>query len=272
MPLGCRKESAIAEQKPSYEKTISVATGFFNSGRLAEAYLTASAAITLDDKRWQAYALTGLVLITKGATNEAVSFVEKALARAPEEKRAKLQEMIKRLRPAGEKSIATTHSGRFANEANQVESDLDSVLGTTATSSNKRVNELNGAPQKRDKAVDDVMKDLDGTASARPGTTSTIPELQAKAEAGDATAQLNLGIAYYKGQGVEKNAPEAIRWLHKAAQAGKSDAQCLLGFSYMLGQGVTQDRTEGLKWLRKAAELGDASAMKFLNDPDNVSK
>ena len=38
------------------------------------------------------------------------------------------------------------------------------------------------------------------------------------AEQGDAAAQCNLATCYLKGQGVEQNRPEAIRWYEQAAQ------------------------------------------------------
>ena len=36
------------------------------------------------------------------------------------------------------------------------------------------------------------------------------------AEAGEAAAMFNLGVMYENGQGVPKDAAEAVRWFHKA--------------------------------------------------------
>ena len=44
------------------------------------------------------------------------------------------------------------------------------------------------------------------------------------AEQGDAAAQCNLATCYLKGQGVEQNRPEAIRWYEQAAQRCAHDA------------------------------------------------
>jgi TPR repeat protein len=47
-----------------------------------------------------------------------------------------------------------------------------------------------------------------------------------------AAAQLNLGYVYHKGEGVQKNAVQAVQWLRKAAAQGHSDAQYNLGCAY----------------------------------------
>jgi TPR repeat protein len=44
-----------------------------------------------------------------------------------------------------------------------------------------------------------------------------LAELRAKAEKGDAMAQCDLGIRYDKGEGVTKDAAEAVKWFRKAA-------------------------------------------------------
>lgn len=49
---------------------------------------------------------------------------------------------------------------------------------------------------------------------------SDINTLTNKANAGDASAQNELGICYAKGKGVTKNLNEAIKWYRKAAEQG----------------------------------------------------
>lgn len=80
------------------------------------------------------------------------------------------------------------------------------------------------------------------------------------AEKGDATAQFNLGLNYYKGQGVEQNYTEAAKYFRKAAEQGNADAQCYLGVMYAKAQGVDPDYAEAVKWSRKAANQGDSQA------------
>jgi Flp pilus assembly protein TadD len=65
-----------------------------NKGKLEEAYLTASAAVKIDDKRWEAYALRGMNLHAKGADKEATADLNKALLRAPEGKKATLHHIL----------------------------------------------------------------------------------------------------------------------------------------------------------------------------------
>ena len=60
-------------------------------------------------------------------------------------------------------------------------------------------------------------------------TPPPFAETKAKAEAGDAKAQFNLGYMYAKGQGVEKDFKEAVKWFQKAADQGYAHAQDNLG-------------------------------------------
>jgi TPR repeat protein len=80
------------------------------------------------------------------------------------------------------------------------------------------------------------------------------------AEQGDADAQINLALMYYKGQGVAQNYSEAVKWFRLAAEKGLEYAQLNLGLMYAQGQGVSQDYEEAVKWYRLAAEKGDADA------------
>jgi len=127
-----------------------------------------------------------------------------------------------------------------------------------------------------------------------------IPVLLPKAEAGDASAQYMLGVAYadskavqkdpaqawlwfqrsaekgwpvgqnavgtaYKsGMGVSRNEVEAVRWYRKAADQGYAQAQANLGVAYYEGLGVPQDATEAVKWFRQAAEQENAFGQLWL--------
>jgi hypothetical protein len=80
------------------------------------------------------------------------------------------------------------------------------------------------------------------------------------AEQGYAMAQFNLGAMYDKGEGVTQDYKEALKWYMKAAEQGDADAQCNLGVKYSKDEGVTQDYKEAFKWYMKAAEQGNALA------------
>jgi TPR repeat protein len=92
----------------------------------------------------------------------------------------------------------------------------------------------------------------------------TIADLKIRAEQGDARTQNYLGICYARGEGVSKNAAEAVKWWRKAAEQGDASVQYHLGTCYELGEGVPKDVLEAVKWVRKAAEQGHAEAQNYL--------
>jgi TPR repeat protein len=91
-------------------------------------------------------------------------------------------------------------------------------------------------------------------------TSTEIAALHAQANAGDAIAQYNLGVAYDNGQSVPQDYVEAVAWYRKAADQGDPDAQYNLGVMHDTGQGVPQDYVEAAAWYRKAADQGYANA------------
>src|SRR5262249_30251840 len=87
-----------------------------------------------------------------------------------------------------------------------------------------------------------------------------IEEVKAKAEAGDAESQVELGRRYYHGEGVSKDEDEMLKWYRKAAEQNFARAQTNVGVAYEDGIGVAKDQEEAVKWYRKAAEQNDADA------------
>ena len=87
-----------------------------------------------------------------------------------------------------------------------------------------------------------------------------INELIVAAKQGNAAAQCNLGAAYDRGEGVPKDAEEAVKWFRMAAEQGNATAQCNLGIAYYFGKGVSKDYKEAVKLFRMAAEQGIALA------------
>ena len=80
------------------------------------------------------------------------------------------------------------------------------------------------------------------------------------AEQGDAAAQYNLGVMYDNGRGIKQDDREAVRWYRKSAEQGHAKAQYNLGVMYDNGRGIKQDDREAVRWYRKSAEQGDAVA------------
>jgi type II secretion system protein G len=97
-----------------------------------------------------------------------------------------------------------------------------------------------------------------------PAKSSENNQIREKAERGDASAQSQLGVMYWNGLGVEKNYPEALKWLRKAADQGEAEAEFYLGFSYALGTGVEKNEAQAVKWYQKAADHGNAQAQVYL--------
>src|SRR5437762_1460163 len=91
-----------------------------------------------------------------------------------------------------------------------------------------------------------------------------IGEVKAKAEAGDAESEVELGLRYDKGEGVAKDQAEAVKWYRKAAEQNYAAAQDDLGVCFHNGEGVAKDQVEAVKWYRKAAEQNYATAQENL--------
>jgi TPR repeat protein len=92
-------------------------------------------------------------------------------------------------------------------------------------------------------------------------SSSEVAQLQSRATAGDADAQLALGRAYQDGNGLPQNDELAANWYRKAAELGNAVAQSNLGTMYRTGSGVEKNKEEAVKWYRKAARQGYANAM-----------
>ena len=74
---------------------------------------------------------------------------------------------------------------------------------------------------------------------------------------GDPAAQYHLARLYLEGNGLERDARQAARWLNLAAEKGYSSAQALLGQLLLNGQGVPRQRARGLMWLELARQQAD---------------
>lgn len=76
----------------------------------------------------------------------------------------------------------------------------------------------------------------------------------------DPSAQYNLGMQYYGGDGVPQDDTQAANWFRKAAAQGYAPAQYSLGLMYLEGNGVPRDHAEAARLFRAAAEQGSADA------------
>lgn len=126
-----------------------------------------------------------------------------------------------------------------------------------------------------------------------------LDALRAKAEQGDAWAQLNLGAAYDNAIGTKRDVDKAIHWYQKAAEQGLAeaqfnlahilvdedisataaaewmakaaaqgmpDAQYLMGVIYSEGIGVAPNDDEARRWLQRAIDQGNADAAEYMRE------
>jgi TPR repeat protein len=95
--------------------------------------------------------------------------------------------------------------------------------------------------------------------SEQPATAHT-PAAPSGVETGDPEAQFRLGVAYFRGDGVEQDQAKGVELINQAAGAGYAEAMAGMGYLYMAGEGVDKDETKALMWLRKAAAAGSLKA------------
>ncbi|QDO99154.1 sel1 repeat family protein [Ferrovibrio terrae] len=113
---------------------------------------------------------------------------------------------------------------------------------------------------------------LAAEATARPSDRFSVPQspsaapvddlpaLLRRAEAGDADAQYQVGIAYQFSLGTPRNDAAARSWFAKAAAQNHIRALASLGYMLSVGAGGPVDVAGAEKALRRAGEAGEASA------------
>ena len=91
----------------------------------------------------------------------------------------------------------------------------------------------------------------------RKKTRQPLQGLRTLAAEGNASAQFNLGPMYGTGEGVPKDAVQAVAWFRKAAEQGQASAQSNMGEMYARGEGVPKDLVIAYMWRNLAAAQGD---------------
>jgi hypothetical protein len=96
---------------------------------------------------------------------------------------------------------------------------------------------------------------------AQVPTRQDIDRLLAKARAGDAASQYELGKDYERGlPEVPKDLGKAFAWFQRSAEKGFPKAQNAMGIAFQHGYGVPENDSLGFEWLYKAALRGYAPA------------
>jgi localization factor PodJL len=101
------------------------------------------------------------------------------------------------------------------------------------------------------------------TAAAKPAPAPTAPldRLTALANAGNAKAELVVGLKYLDGDGVPASDADGAKWLQRSAAAGEPVARYRLGTLYERGRGVAADPAKAAQWYEAAANQGNRKAM-----------
>jgi TPR repeat protein len=94
--------------------------------------------------------------------------------------------------------------------------------------------------------------------NASPLPTQKISQLKAGAERGLVQQEIELGRAYFIGDGVPQDAAEAAHWYERAAEAGHTGAQNEIGYFYEAGIGVPVNMERSAHWFQLAAASGSA--------------
>lgn len=102
----------------------------------------------------------------------------------------------------------------------------------------------------------------------------------AKAEQGDADAQLQLADAYLLGQlGLKPSEADAARWAQKAADQRNADAEAMLAGFYVDGIGVAKDEAKAIDLLDDAMDKKNGMAFfvasriaRAKTDPDHDTR
>jgi len=102
-----------------------------------------------------------------------------------------------------------------------------------------------------------------GALVVGPAPAVPSPEFlrrQQAAEAGDASAQVEVGAYYYR----RGEHAAALRWFTKAAEQQNSQAEYSLGVLHLEGSGTAKDEAEAVRWFEKAANKWNLDAMNNL--------
>jgi len=113
---------------------------------------------------------------------------------------------------------------------------------------------------------------FDATRDTNPEQTRRIAALTDLANK-DPRAAYDLGLRYFRGDGVPQNSYQALQWMRSAGERGHPQAQFALGRFYLSGvQEMGSDPAEAERWLSLAAGRGDKEAAKLLAEASAAKK
>jgi hypothetical protein len=112
-----------------------------------------------------------------------------------------------------------------------------------------------------------LIRDESGTVvTRRPSPAQPAPRdlsvVEQQADAGDRQAQYELGLEYEKGERLERDSGQALKWFSKAAEQWHGEALWKVGQAYLEGiPGVAAcDPARAATWIKRAADKDIAEA------------
>jgi uncharacterized protein len=105
---------------------------------------------------------------------------------------------------------------------------------------------------------------LDAQVNGDSAAEHRIAALEAFA-AKDPRAAYDLGLRFFRGDGVRQDSYLALKWMRDAAERGELRAQLAVGRFYLMGlEEMGSDPAEAEKWLSMAAGRGNREAKNLL--------
>ncbi len=93
--------------------------------------------------------------------------------------------------------------------------------------------------------------------------SESVQEIEARASAGDAEIQTQMGLLYLNAHELVRDPVVAATWLERAARQGEAIAQYQFGRLLEKGIGVHQDFAEAARWYGRAATIGGNRDAKY---------
>lgn len=89
----------------------------------------------------------------------------------------------------------------------------------------------------------------------------------------DARAAYDLGLRFFRGDGVRQDSYQALQWMREAGERGDVRAQLAVGRFYLMGlEEMGSDPAEAERWLSMAAAKGNKEAKKLLGEAQAAKK
>jgi uncharacterized protein len=113
---------------------------------------------------------------------------------------------------------------------------------------------------------------FDPSAGGDTEAERRIQSLEAIA-AKDPRAAYDLGLRFFRGDGVKQDSYQALKWMRDAGERGDVRAQLAVGRFYLMGlEEMGSDPAEAEKWLSMAAGRGNKEAGKLLAEAQAAKK